>query len=240
MIINPDPIYNAFIARLNSALFREKFHREEPLNNTPTNTPSARKFYFLHGEKNVFVCYPDVLFGKIILTLQRIAKETENSGQTPDELLQRAYLDEVLNHAIQNYSWSKTYDEFKENLKEESYIYFDDNENQYYFNLFRFIEKGEFTGGVLHSLTRHYKNFNKFTPRSNGDMPFELGSLLVNIILCCLDGDYYGKLKFKTQTPENYQVTKRIKIDSVNLFVGLYWDNWKQLFFLNTAYISKK
>ncbi len=229
-----------FNERLIKALYREKFNREEPKNTTHISVVGARKFYFEHNETKVFVCYPPQLFEKIIMVLWRIAKSYDTDQNDPSELLEKLYNDRSIQLLIQEYSWGLSFDLFYDHLIEESFFYFDDMNEQYYFNLFRNIKGKEFVGGVLHALTRHYDDFYRFNPKPNGKFDFKYGSFFVDLMMCCLDGDIVGERIYITKYPENFNLNKRIRINDKYLNVGLYWDNQKQLYFLKTVYLSSK
>lgn len=229
-----------FNERLIEALRREKFNREEPKNNTPISVVGAPKFYFDHNGTNVFVCYPRQLFEKIIMVLWRIARSYDTDQNDPSELLEKLYSDKSIQLLIQEYSWGLSFDLFYDHLIEESFFYFDNLMEQYYFNLFRLIKDGVVVGGVLHALTRHYNDFKKFNPKPDGSFEFKYGSFFVDLMVCCLDGDIVGERIYITKYPENFNLKKRIRINDKYLNVGLYWDNQKQLYFLKTVYLSSR
>ena len=142
-------------------------------------------------------------------------------------------------HILEEKALISTYEEFYETLLEESFIYFDDLENQYYFNLFRLVNDKQFTGGFLHSLTRHFKHFNKYIEKDDGDYEFNYNSFLINLIECSIFG--VNIKKKLANSKNNFSIKKKLKInDKKFLYSILYWDSHKELFLLTSAYISNK
>lgn len=237
-MINTDAEFELLNKRFYDGICREKFNRDIPYNNTPSNIPSVRKFYFYENEKKIFVVYSTYLFDKIIQIFWLIAKETENKNQEPLELIKKCFNEIGVQNLISSYSWSKDFDRFYEVLVEESFFYFDDLQYQYYVNLFRCMSKDQFKGGLLHSLTRHFSDFNKYCASPNGEVKFDYGSLMANIILCSINGDEVKKEEGKSIN--DYKITKRIKVGSKYLYVTLYWDDRKEMFIFTSASIRNK
>lgn len=148
MLINPDLTFEKFNKRLFEAFAREKFNRVMNIqNNTPANIGNTRRFCFKHNGRDIFVCFPKLLFENLLILMWSIAKETDNEKKEAIELLRKAYDDKGFKSSIELYSWHNSFDEFYETILEESFLYFDDLKDQYYFNLFRKINGNEFTGG---------------------------------------------------------------------------------------------
>lgn len=235
-MIYGDKKYEQFIKRMYEALRREKFNRVIPYNETPSNIPSAKKFYFTLNGKDVFICIPNLLFESLILEMWYIAQQPDGKKSKPEELLKKLYSNKK--HLLEERALIRTYEEFYETIVEESFIYFDDLENQYYFNLFRDVDDELFTGGFLHSLTRHFKDFNKYIEKSNGNCEFNHNSFLINLIECSIFGE---KLNMKNKTPNNFSIKKKLEINDKKFLNSiLYWDNSKELFLLTSAYISNR
>jgi len=237
-MINNDPLFNIFLKRFYRAICREKFNRIIPYKNTPTNVPNARKFYFYLEEKKVFVVYSDLLFEKILIVFWSLARNTKNYKQKPIQLLRQCYEDKGVQSSIDHLSWKKTFCTFYKALIEESFFYFDDSENQFYVNLFRNFSNEDFTGGILHSLTRHFKDFNKYTTKPNGEIEFDYNSLFVSLIICSVNGEIIKRED--ANTINDYKITKKIAIGTKYLHVVYYWDNKKKLFIFTTASIRNK
>lgn len=235
-MIYGDKKYEQFIKRMYEALKREKFNRKEPYNDTPSNIASAKKFYFTLNDKDVFICIPNLLFESLIFELWYIAQQPNEIKSKPEELIRKLYNNKK--HLLEEKTLIRTYDEFYATILEESFIYFDDLENQYFFNLFRSVDEQQFTGGFLHSLTRHFKDFNKYIEKSNGDSEFNRSTFLINLVECSIFGE---NIKKEVKPLNNFSVKKKLEINEKKfLYSILYWDNYKELFLLTSAYISNR
>lgn len=230
---------NLLNKRFYNAICREKFNRVKPYSHTPTNVPSAIRFYFAENEKKIFVVHSNLLFDKIIQKFWTIAKNTDGKNYEPQRLLELCYEDEFIQGIISPYPWKNSFESFYEVLAEEAFFYFDDREKQYYINIFREIKNGEFIGGLLHSLTRHFKYFNKFISTPNGEWEMDFGSLMTYIISCSINGDFVKKEESKSII-HDYKITYNLPYYDKFLYVTLYWDNFKELFIFTSASIRNK
>ena len=248
-IVKTHSKYIEFIERMKSAFCREKFMREDSLlqDSTPnTNLKASRYIIDSIDGKTIFICTPNLMFEELCDVLWSIAKEQEGRKVDPIILLEKLYIDFRFRVNFPDWEvlhWTKDFERFKSKLIEESFFYFDDLENQYYFNLFRKIDPfkkkngSEFTGGILHALCKHFKNFSKFHPDSNDDNPFKYNTLLGTIIKCCISGESKNK-KDNNSITGNYTIEKHIFMDNKKMRLGLYYECEKKLFYLNTAFIS--
>jgi len=246
--VKTHPNYIEFIERMESAFCREKFLRENSLqqDSTPVSVLNASKYIIDPiSRKPIFICTPKMMFEELCDILWRIAKEQEGRKVDPIILLKKLYGDFRFIDLFPDWEvlyWTKDFERFKSKLFEESFFYFDDLENQYYFNLFRKIDPSreingnEFTGGILHALCKHFKNFSKFHPVSKDENPFQYNTLLGAIIKCCVIGEFI-KGKDKSHIPGNYKFTKHIPWEKKIMKLGLYYEYEKKLIYLNTVFI---
>jgi hypothetical protein len=233
--------YNQFSIRFREAMKREKFNRVSPLNNSPRSAINTSKYIIENNGKTIFISTPNFLFEELLDTLFKIARAEPNDKMPAKVLLEKAFNDDEFRRLKPNWdslSWTKDFDVFQDHLKEESFLYFDDLQNQYYFYLFRGIENWGFEGGFLHALSGHYQDFTKFNPNPKGNSKFQYNSFLWDLVHCAISGDIFGKREDKNDG--NYVINKKIKTKDKTMKMGLFWDNAKSLFFLNTVYLTSK
>ena len=235
--------YDSFNERMVSALHREKFNRDKNLqpDSTPSSIINCNKYILEFENKSVFVCAPNFLFEELLDIMFKISKSINDTKLDPTKLILATYHDpdlRALRPDWDYYPWTKNFDTFYAYLIEESFLYFDDMVNQYYFNLFRSIKAHGFEGGVLHALSRHFGEFTKFNSNPNYCGPFIYKNFMFSLISCCVNGELAGKPEDKGN--DNYVQNKQLKIETKYLQVGTYWENRKKLFFLNTCRISSK
>lgn len=246
------PSFDTFRKRFNSAMCREKFlreNKERKMNNTSTSTKLSQYIYETETDpKTIFIKTSNYFFEELLDIIRDIAKKEIQDKLTAEVLIEKLYNSEKLRKLFEycwNISpWTKSVNQFHDHLIEESFFYFDDLQNQFYFNLFRGIrklgnkneDKNEFFGGILHSLIKHFDLFSKFHPDSNDKSKFHYNSFLWKIIDCSINGKIILKDKICKENAD-YSIPKEITFDDKILRVVLYWESTKQLFYLNTFYI---
>lgn len=232
------PNYKEFIKKFDEAIFRDCFNREKPRETTITSPINSSKYIIEFEEKIYFVNTPNIYFEVTLDFLWNILKNQGDEISDINKLLLRLYNSVEYRKSIENFEYlicCKSIDDFIYFLKEESYFYFTDNENEYYFNLFRDIKNKEFVGGILHSLIKHFEVFNKLHETSNDSNKFQYNSIMNRLIECSLYGEVYTQ---KELPNGNSTINKRILVTDQYLNVVLYWDDYKKLYFLTTAYYT--
>src|SRR5690606_38303164 len=233
------PKYKLFIKRFTNSVLREKLSRENPENSTPSSIITANKYIFsIRKDQPIFLLVPNFLFEELIFASWEISKGIEIDNLGAENLLKELYSYEPWRKLInwKNYSWTENFEEFKNHLVEESFFYFDDGENSYYFNLFRQIKNDEFIGGFLHFLTGHYINFNKFKLKSKDSNDFFYNHFIFKLINASI---YGGEVSRENKAGQNILINKELAFeDGKSLRVGLYYDYQKNLYYINTAFIK--
>lgn len=239
------PKYEYFVNRFLQAIYREKFKRSEKentVNNTPISTIDSNKYIVEIEGKLIFILAPNKLFEELIILVREICKAKPRKQYGANELLEYLYEYKDFKDLFTNweyYSWTSSLELFKEHLREESFFYFDDGEDQYYFPLFRQIDgkdKSEFTGGFLHFLVKHFEHFNNFHFDSNDKNFFFYNTHINNLIKTAISKEIKEGNKKNT-------CNKSIMITDINkktkmAKIGLYFDELKNLWFVNTFHLE--
>jgi hypothetical protein len=158
--------------------------------------------YFL-GKKNIsdkiYISY-SILYPKILKTIYDVCSEEENKNESGGIILSKIFNDKGLLSRIYYFDefftppYLVNFYSFFKKIRIDTLLYFDDGNDQYYFELFRkldkckTVQKEEFTGGILHSLTKHFDFFNHYHPTSNDNLDFEFTNFTCSVIDISVNG----------------------------------------------------
>ena len=234
IITHPKNLFfsDRFIKALKNDTF--KAHEDQIKNNTPHSHIRGNKYLLDIDGTSVYVVAPKFFFEELLSFIYLESNKVDGKV-TPKELIKRVFENNDFRKLKEDWgtlSYSKSLDAFISHVKEESFFYFDDGENQYYFNLFRKMDDTEFIGGILHALGRRFKGFSSFDVIGKPERGLQYNSFMFQLIKCCLIGESTDKCIKKNN---NYSIVKICKDkDRYPLKVVLYWDFKKSVFLLTT------
>lgn len=230
-------MYNFFSERFIKKIHNDKLKRKEPLNHSPVSVINSNKYIINTNSQTIFILTPTKLFEELIHCLWKIALEEKKDNQSGITLLEILFTDEYFRNLFESQKpdWLEDFENFKNHIKEESFLYFDNGDSAFLFNLYRIIEDKQFTGGILHLLTRHFNPFVKYNKSHNGSRIFSYKDLMWKIIITSL----IGNLIITDDQPLFTRLNKEtIFHDKKKMIVGIYYDKQKELNYINTAYIK--
>jgi hypothetical protein len=166
---------------------------------------NADNMRYILGRKEsleqIYVSYSP-LYPKILKTIYDVCCEEDNKNDSAEIIFKKIFDDENLLRRIyyfDEYSikphFLENFNSFFNKIRIDTLLYFDDGKGQYYFELFRKLDvdesssKKEFTGGILHSLTKHFIFFNHYHPKSNDILEFEFSNFTSSIVDISLNGE---------------------------------------------------
>jgi hypothetical protein len=197
-----DPMMETFFRREKEAMSlakKEFFNKENPTLLYDADCSKFRFFDEVLGT-TIYVSYPNKWFENFLIVLFKICQRENLEKNSADQILRKVYspgyLYEIFPRGDFYPSYLESYESFENVLKSNSFIYFDDGTERYFFNIYGRFDtnrqdnsKLEFTGGILHVLTRHYEFFNRFNPSPNGNLGFSFCHFIQSIIKICVFGD---------------------------------------------------
>ena len=217
------------------------------------NSPENPRYFLSKKDSSnkIYVSYSP-LYTKILKTIYDVCCEEENKNDSAEIIFKKIFDDENLLERIYYFdesfrpSYLENFNSFLTKIRIDTLLYFDDGEDQYYFELFRKLDKDktsqkqEFTGGILHSLTKHFNFFNHYHPKSNDNLDFEFKNFTSSIVDISLNGE---TTDFKNGSyPNEYIIEKELELTDYypikegKMFKVVLYQQANKLNYLKTFY----